>query len=186
MIYQYLNSKDYISNFVDKFHNFAQKSPILLSFVTSDKGVTIVHENSNTKYFYEWDFSVPVKGFIHMIKQNLREYHYPRISREESIEVPLTDDDKANLLAEGTNINDLPKSKTILQKQIYCIDKIIALKDVFIIINEATKESYRYKMNYSGIYFLKNYRSGKYKDLDEAGDFFFKKSTLLDKLTQEE
>ena len=66
----------------------------------------------------------------------------------------------------------------------YRIDKILALEDKFILVNEATGEQFNYKMNSSGIFFLKNYRSGVYKDLFEAGDAFFRKSTLVEKLNK--
>ena len=81
MIYNKTDSESYKDSFIQKFTNFAEKSPIILSFITSDDGVSIVHETSGTTYFYYWDFVIPVKTFIHDIKKDLAKNHYPRISR---------------------------------------------------------------------------------------------------------
>ena len=56
------------------------------------------------------------------------------------------------------------------------------MKDEFVLINEDNKKQYCYRMDGFSIYFLKNYRTGKYKDIFEAGDEFFKRSTLIKEL----
>lgn len=154
MIYKKIDSKSYIEEFKDRFTNFADKAPVLLSFLTTPEGVQVIHENSGKSYFFEWDFTVGVRAFIHHIKQQISDYHYPRISRIEK--------------------DKLGNEKEV----IYRIDKIIALKDNFIIYNEETSQSYCYHMKTSSIFFLKNYREGKFKSLAEAGDYFFKHSQI--------
>lgn len=176
MILNKIDSNKYKKDFEKSFANFAEKAPIIISYFTDDLGVVVKHENSGQKRFYEWDFTIPVKMFIHNIKQDLSYFHYPRISRIES--VPISAAKAAEYLAEGKYTTEtLPatEEKTV----IYRIDKILVFKDEFIIINEETGEQYCYKMDSSGVYFLKNYRTGKYKDPAEAGDAFFKKSTLV-------
>lgn len=184
MIYNRIDAKTYKENFSKKFRNFGDKAPIMLSYVTDDSGVTIVHENSGVSYFYEWDFSIEVKSMIHKIKQDLSTNHYPRLSRKVTVTRHLTPEEQANLIANGLSVDSVPTSVTEDTIETYRIDKILALEDKFILVDEATGDQYNYKMNSSGIFFLKNYRSGMYKDLFEAGEAFFKKSTLIEKLNK--
>lgn len=183
MIYKKINASQYRNEFCDKFSSFGEKAPIMLSFFTDELGVTVVHENSQQSYFYAWDYTIPVKSFIHKIKDDLSRMHYPRISREEEVYVPYTIEEQAEMIASGTSVDSIPKVHKETQKVTYRIDKILAMKDEFILINEESGQQYRYRMNASSIYFLKNYRQGDYKDTDEAGEAFFKKSTLLGELS---
>ena len=54
MILQKVDSEEYKESFVNKFTNFADKAPIVISFATDDLGVSVIHENSGKKYFYPW------------------------------------------------------------------------------------------------------------------------------------
>ena len=182
MLFTKIDSAKYITEFKERFSNFAQKAPILLSFIVSADKVTVIHENSGQQYAFEWDFAIPVKSFIHEIKQVLSDNHYPRIERRVTTVVPLSAEEQAALLADGVGVDNLPSVKEITASTIYRIDKVIALKDIFILQDEKTFKSYRYKMNYSSIFFLKNYRTGKYNSLEEAGDFFFSKSEFLNEM----
>jgi len=184
VLYVKTDSGKYISEFKERFSNFAQKAPILLSFIVTDREVTVIHENSGKSYNFEWDFTIPVKSFIHEIKQSLSDNHYPRIARVAVESVPLSSAEQADLLAQGTAIDSLPSHKEVTKNSLFRIDKVIALKDIFIIQSEDDYKMYRYKMNYSSIFFLKNYRTGKYKTIEEAGNFFFSKSELLNEMTQ--
>ena len=58
------------------------------------------------------------------------------------------------------------------------------MKDEFIIVDEKTNEQYCYKMNTSAFSYLRSYRSGEFKTLHEAGDVFFKKAALVNKLNK--
>lgn len=180
MIYKKIDSKKYREEFDKKFSNFGDKAPIVISVMPDEFGVSIVHENSGKRYFYEWDYTIPIKDFIHKIKQDLSYNHYPRICRLE--QVPMTPEKSAELLAQGVPADDLPSTYETVKT--YRIDKVLALKDEFIIIDELNGDQYCYKMNSSSIYFLKNYRENKYKDISEAGTEFFKKCTLVNKLSR--
>lgn len=182
MLYNKTDSNKYVSEFKTRFANFAQKAPILLSFIVADNKVTVIHENSQTAYDFEWDFTIPVKSFIHEIKQVLSDNHYPRIERVTQEETALSPEEQASLLASGVAVDELPATRKVEKRTIYRIDKVIALKDVFILQDEQTFQSFRYKMHYSSIFFLKNYRNGKYGSLAEAGEFFFSKSELLNEI----
>ncbi len=179
MLFAQVDSAKYVAEFKDKFSNFAQKAPILLSFITTDEKVTVIHENSKNQYEFEWDFTIPVKSFIHGIKQTLSDGHYPRIVKVTRTQVPLTADEQAERLTEGKETEPF---KEVEERELFKIDKVIALKDIFMIQSEDTFKTYRYRMNYSSIFFLKGYRTGKYKNLEEAGDFFFKRSTMLNEV----
>ena len=183
MIYIKTDSAKYIAEFRERFTNFAQKAPILLSFVTSDDAVQVIHENSGTTYKFEWDFTIPVKSFIHEIKQTLSDNHYPRIEKTEVVSKVLTATEQAELMASGIAADDLPTTSTQLVSELFRIDKVIALKDIIILVSEKTHRVYQYKMNYSCILFLRSYRKGKYESLKAAGDFFFSKSVLLKEIT---
>lgn len=181
MLYNKVDSGRYVEVFKDKFSNFAQKAPTLISFVTTNEGVIVVHENTGSRYEFPWDFTVPVKRFIFEIKQELIKYHYPRLELEEITEVRRSESEIAELLAEGKE--DISPVKEISKVTKYRIDKIITLKDIFILINEDTGQMFRYKMKSSSIYFLKKYRKGQFKDLKEAGKDFFERCELLGEIT---
>lgn len=185
MIYNKINSSQYREDFDKKFSNFGDKAPIMLSFATDELGVTVVHENSGKSYFYEWDYTVPVKSFIHKIKQDLSYNHYPRICREEDTIVEISSDEQADMMAMGVPSDEVPSAREVHRTVTYRIDKILAMKDEFILIDEETGEQFNYRMKGSSIYFLKSYRNGDYKDIYEAGEVFFKKSTLVSKLTKQ-
>lgn len=181
MLHEKIDSERYKAELIKKLSNFCEKAPVLLSFVTSDSGVTIVHTNSGEKYQFPWDFTVPVKTFIHNIKEVLVKNHYPRLLQIIEEEVPLTPEEQAALLEQGTTAAELPTTKIERSQKLWRIDRVIVWRDVFILIDEDTGEQYRYKMHKSCVFFLKNYRSGKYT-LETAADYFFRNSELLNKI----
>lgn len=182
MLYTKTDSVKYKSEFKSRFTNFAQKAPILISFVVSDDKVEVIHENSGMTHSFEWDFTIPVKSFIHEIKQVLSDNHYPRITRVEKKVVSLTPEEQATLMAGGVPADNVPSFKEVEISEVFKIDKVITLDDILILQSEKDFKMYRYKLNYSCIFFLKKYRKGEYKTLEEAGDFFFSKATLLNEL----
>ena len=182
MIYNRIDGNSYKEEFKKKFENFGEKAPVMLSYAMDDFGVTVVHENTGTSYFYEWDFSINIKSMIHKIKQDLIDNHYPRLKRKVEITRKITPEKQAELISNGMNINEIPDVETVIEEETYRIDKILAMKDEFILVNEKTDEQFNYKMNSSSIFFLKKYRNGEYKNLYEAGEAFFSKSVLLNQL----
>lgn len=184
MILQKVDSEEYKESFINKFTNFADKAPIVISFATDDLGVSVIHENSGKKYFYPWDFVVPIKSFIHDIKRDLSYNHYPRISREVLVSRYLTSEEQADLISKGTAVDDVPSTIEEKITEVYRIDKILVMKDEFIIVNEKTLEQYCYKMNGSAFSYLRSYRSGEFDSIKDAGDVFFKKCVLVNKLNK--
>lgn len=181
MLHEKIDSERYKAELIKKLSNFCEKAPVLLSFVTSDTGVTLVHTNSGKTYEFPWDFATPVKSFIHNIKEVLVKNHYPRLVQVIEEEVPLTPEEQAKMLEEGATADELPTTKIEKHKKMWRIDRVIVWRDVFILIDEDTEEQYRYKMHKSCVFFLKNYRSGKYT-LESAADYFFRNSELLNKI----
>lgn len=185
MIYNKIDANDYKEEFKKKFRNFGEKAPIILSFAVDDLGVTVIHENSGRKYFYEWDFTIPIKSFIHNIKQDISYKHYPRLAQKIRTVRNYTSEELSDFIANGVALDNLPSTCVEEKTILYRIDKILALKDEFVLIDEATGNQYLYKMDGSSIYFLKNYRSGQFKDVEEAGDYFFSKSKLISSAKEE-
>ena len=182
MLYNKIDSARYIEIFKDKFSNFAQKAPTLISFITTKEGVILVHENTESQYEFPWDFTIPVKSFIFEIKQHLVKYHYPRLEVEEFHSVRMSEEEIAKKLSEGKSIPD-SGLKSVKEIHKFRIDKIITLKDIFILVDEDTDKIYRYKMKSSSIFYLKRYRSGQFNSLLEAGKDFFDRCELLGEIT---
>jgi len=178
MLQQKIDSERYRADLIKKLSNFCEKSPVLLSFVTSDAGVTIIHSNSNKKYEFPWDYTKPVKSFIHDIKMVLVANHYPRMVEVTKNQIPLTPEEQAKLLEEGVDPEKLPTTREVSTSRLWRIDRVIVWRDIFILVDEQTGEQFRYKLNKSCVFFLKRYRSGGFT-LETAAEYFFKNATLL-------
>lgn len=184
MLSKKIDSVIYKETFVKKFTNFAEKAPIVISYATDDIGVTVVHENSGKKYFYPWDYSVPVKTFIHDIKRDLVANHYPRLVRTVEVTKHLTIEEQADYIAKGSKLEDLPDSITTTITEHYRIDKILVMKDELVLVNEKTLQQYTYRMKSSAFAYLRNYRTGRLGDLEEASKVFFENATLVEELNK--
>lgn len=182
MIYNKVSSQKYVSIFKKKFENFLNKAPILASLVLTPGSVQVVHENTKKKYVFPWDYTKDVKQFIFEIKKSLV-VHYPRIVKVTEENVELSSDEKADLIAKGEyTVENVPNYKKVTKRVIYRIDKVIVPQDIFIIVDEETGKTYRYKMNRPCVYYLRDYRSGKFKSLEEASDAFFKSTQFLNEI----
>jgi beta-galactosidase/beta-glucuronidase len=182
MLHQKIESGQYISEFKEKFTNFINKAPILASYVVTQQGVDVIHENSKAVYHYDWDFTKHVKTFIHDIKMEIIK-HYPRLKEVTTVEKQLTPEQQANLIEnDGISPKDVPSSRMETVSRLWRIDKVIIIRDSFILVDEDTAESFRYKMNRSCVYFLTKYRSGEFKSLEDAANYFFKNSTVVNKI----
>lgn len=184
MLSKKIDSVVYKETFIKKFTNFAEKAPIVISYATDDIGVTVVHENSGKKYFYPWDYALPIKTFIHDIKRDLIANHYPRLIRTVIVERPLTVEEQADSIANGTKLEDVSNTITETVTEHYRIDKVLILKDEVVLVNEETLQQFTYKMKTSAFSYLRNYRTGKFSDIEEASRVFFKDSTLLNELNR--
>lgn len=194
-----LNCKIWKDNFSSKFVNFCKKSPVLLSMTikiqNGEEGVLLTHVNTNSKYFFPFNYDKNPKDFIADIKQLLISKHYPRIIEEILVKHELTTEELALKIENGRSLDDLSKYEMKVEgTRIYRIDKILAWKQIAILTLEESTfkeddigQSFRYKFNGGSlVIFLKNYRSGKFKSLEEASEYFLSNSLLIDTLKKAE
>jgi len=178
MLYGKLSAEKYKGTLIKKLSNFCDKAPILLKFITSDRGVTIIHVNSDIRYQFDWDFDLPIKTFIFNIKSVLLEKHYPRMVQVVTTSVALTAEEQARLF-EDSDSTDVPTTKIVEERILWTITRVLVYKDIFLIQRDGERDQYRFKMNRSCIHFLQGYRNNEYT-LESAAEFFFKNSQLID------
>ncbi len=181
MLYQKNNSEEYIKQFRKRFTNFCEKMPILVSFVTTNSGVQVIDETTNKVYDFDWDFSIPVKTFIYGIKNIFTEQCYPIIEKVEKTIQPISKERQIKLAETGIPFEKIPTSEEIETSTKYLIDKVLVVKDIFIIKNLESNKMFRYKMNKSSVFFLKKLRSGELNQV-EAGKYFFDNSSFLNEI----
>ena len=185
MLCEKIDSQSYMEDFKKRFVNFVEKSPVKLSIIITPTEVQVIDEYTQQGHAFTWDFSIPVKSFIHGIKQNLVERCYPVNHKVEHIEVPVSEKEQIELASKGLPLDNIPTR--VYKKRVteYLIDKVVIYKDMFILVDRATGQSYRYKLNKSSVFFLKDLRSKKF-NRETAGDFFFANATLMNEIHQKE
>jgi hypothetical protein len=181
MLYQKNDSTLYIQEFKRKFNNFAIKAPVILSYTTTPTGVQVVNESTSMVYEFSWDFSIPIKSFIHGIKEILVESCYPVLDLIEETEKALTGDEQISMASSGTPLDSIPTKYKIGVYHRYRIDKVIIVKDIFLLVDLETKKIYRYQLHKSSVFFLQKIRTGKLNPA-QAADYFFKNATLLNEV----
>ena len=193
MIAETINGEKWKQTAVKKLISFCEKCPCLLSIKTAvhkgDDGVFVIHKNTGMQYFFSWDYNLDPKDFIHNIKVFLEKKHYPILIETITEEHKLSKEELALMVEEGRSINDLPQyEERVKEKILWRIDKVILWKDIVILVkidnkNNEISNQYRYKYNKSLVIFLKKYRSGDFKTLEEAGNDFFKNAILVNEIT---
>lgn len=196
MIAETINGEKWKQTAVKKLISFCEKCPCLLSIKTAvhkgDDGVFVIHKNTGMQYFFPWDYNLDPKDFIHNIKVFLEKKHYPILIETITEEHKLSKEELALMVEEGRSINDLPQyEERVKEKVLWRIDKVILWKDIVILVkidnkNNEISNQYRYKYNKSLVIFLKKYRSGDFKTLEEAGNDFFKNAILVNEITPKE
>jgi hypothetical protein len=160
----------------------------------SEEGVLITHVNSNSKYFYPFNYDINPKDFIAQIKSFLVKNHYPRLIEEILEKHELSSEELAIEVEKGVDITKLNKYEMrVIGTRQFRIDKILSWKNIAILtLEESSFEddeinaNFRYKFSGSIVIFLKNYRSGKFRTLEEASEYFFSNSLLIDRITTKE
>lgn len=196
MIAETINGEKWKQTAVKKLISFCEKCPCLLSIKTAvhkgDDGVFVIHKNTGMQYFFPWDYNLDPKDFIHNIKVFLEKKHYPILIETITEEHKLSKEELALMVEEGRSINDLPQyEERVKEKVLWRIDKVILWKDIVILVkidnkNNEISNQYRYKYNKSLVIFLKKYRSGDFKTLEEAGNDFFRNAILVNEITPKE
>jgi hypothetical protein len=107
----------------------------------------------------------------------------------------LSAEELAKKVEEHKSVDNLSKYEMRTKgTRVYRIDKILAWKQIAILTLESSTfnedelgSNYRYKFNGGSlVIFLKNYRSGKFKSLEEASEFFMQNSLLIDEIIKKE
>ena len=190
MLYEKIDCVSYRKETSQKLTSFLQKSPCLFSFLADDEGIIIIlvggqKTSGEQKTFkFDWDYTIPIKSFIHKIKTTLYEY-YPRLSRSRVETRPLSAERASEMIASGGSLDELPTTETVRVDETFVIDKVILLKNIFILKNEKTGTHSKYKLD-NGVFFLKNWRVGKYESAKEAGDEFFAEAIYLGDISGQE
>ena len=190
MLYEKIDCVSYRKETSQKLTSFLQKSPCLFIFLADDEGIIIIlvggqKTSGEQKTFkFDWDYTIPIKSFIHKIKTTLYEY-YPRLSRSRVETRPLSAERASEMIASGGSLDELPTTETVRVDETFVIDKVILLKNIFILKNEKTGTHSKYKLD-NGVFFLKNWRVGKYESAKAAGDEFFAEAIYLGDISGQE
>ena len=190
MLYEKIDCVSYRKETSQKLTSFLQKSPCLFSFLADDEGIIIIlvggqKTSGEQKTFkFDWDYTIPIKSFIHKIKTTLYEY-YPRLERSRVETRPLSAERASEMIASGGSLDELPTTETVRVDETFVIDKVILLKNIFILKNEKTGTHSKYKLD-NGVFFLKNWRVGKYENAKAAGDEFFAEAVYLGDINGQE
>lgn len=202
LVENYCSPKLWESTFQKKFSNFCKKSSIMLSMTIEirdgRKGVTVTHANTNSDYFFPFDYKKNVKDFIAEIKEVLVQKHYPRIIEQVYEQHENTREELVSELEKDpTKVDSLSKySMKLTGQRLFRIDKVLQWKNIaFLYLEESTFKDdkvgvyYKYLYNKSLIVYMRKYRKGDFDSLEKAGEEFFKNSSLisiLDKPTEGE
>lgn len=186
MIGEKLNSEGYKRQVYSKFVSFSEKSPLLLDLKTGSEngvdGLKVSIRGKDKSFFYPWDFETEPKSFIHRIKVDLRAW-YPILEETIYDEHETTADEIRDFLERGYLVTEIPRTQRVqVGTKTWLIDKVVVWRDIAILEDVATGDQFRFKMNTNLVLFLKKYRSGGFSGPSDAGEAFFSRSSLLNKI----
>ena len=201
LVENYCSPKLWENTFQKKFSNFCKKSSIMLSMVIEikdgRKGVTVTHVNTDSDYFFPFNYKENVKDFIAEIKNVLVEKHYPRIVEQVFEQHENTKEELVEELEKDpTKINQLSKySLRLAGVRLFRIDKVLQHKDIaFLYLENSTFKDdkiglyykYLYDRRKSLVIYMRKYRKGEFESLEKAGEEFFKNSSLISILNKKD
>lgn len=198
LINDILTTEKWEKSFQKKFSNFCTKSPVLLKMSIriqdGQKGVLVSHVNSDKVYFFPFDYDQNVKDFIANIKRVLVNNHYPRLIQVLYENHKKTNEELAQELERGEKVDSLTQyCMRKVGERLYRIDKVLPWKNIAILILEKTDipqdkigTTLKYSYQKSLVLFLKNYRTGVFKSIDEASEDFFNNSLLVSEISKKE
>ena len=190
-----LKTKDWEKDVVQKLSSYSKKAPVLISIEVGMNdnvaGVFVTHVNTDTKYFFSWDYTKDPKAFVHQVKEVLFSKHYPRLVETVYEKKEITPRDVAIALEKRRDPTKLELKKVGVR--MYVLDKVILWKNVVMLkLENSTVKGdelggvYRYKYGGSLVYYLRKYRTGKFSSLEEASKAFFSNALYVDKLGEKE
>lgn len=188
MIVEKQNSDGYRRQVFSKFVSFSEKSPLLLDVRSTEQdgreGLRVGIRDTDTVFFYPWAPDVEPKTFIHTIKLDLEGY-YPTLDSQVYEEHPTSQSEILDYLERGFKVGEIPKvNRTLSAVRHWRIDKVVVWRDIAILVDIDTGGQFRYKLNTNLVLFLKKYRSGAFVDKLAAGEYFFERASLLNKIDQ--
>jgi hypothetical protein len=160
----------------------------------NEDGVYIIHRGTGNRYFFKFNPEIEEKTFIFNIKQFLIPKHYPRLVESITEPVELSPEELAKKIEEGIDPKYLKKIELReIGQRLYRIDKSIIWKSIFILVLEDIQlygeqkqvvptNVLRYRLNSNAASFLKKYRSGGFKSIEEASKEFFSNSILINEI----
>lgn len=186
MIGEKLNSEGYKRQVYSKFVSFSEKSPLLLDLKThtegGTEGIQVSIRGRDKTFFYPWDFQEDPKSFIHRVKVDLMVW-YPTLEEIVYDEHETTADEIRDFLERGYQVTEIPRTQRVqVGIRSWRIDKVVVWRDIAILEDLTTGEQFRFKMNTNLVLFLKKYRSGGFLNPKDAGEAFFSRSSLLNKI----
>lgn len=182
MIDNQINEKEFKSEFLKRFRNFCEKTPIFISFIAEDGGVRIFKTYSACEMEqimeYKFDYTLSVKQNIHEIKKTLVQEHYPIIQHTTYKEVRPSAERLNKLVERGEiSISEAPTyTETIGLSTPYLIDKVIMNRDELHLLNIEEEKREVYKMKKPVSIFLRKLTNG---ELERAGNYFFENATRV-------
>lgn len=196
MLNKSVNGHKWVSIALDKLKAYLGRAPIIVSDITGtvngQDGIFIILNDQKKKNFFPYEYEMEPKVWVHNIKNWLVNY-YPRLIETITAPVELTPDEKALIVEKTGSLDNIPDYQNkIVQSNSWRIDKILAHRDIFLLMKEGEISSTgdfvpaqnpimrRFKYTGSTILFLKKYRSSTYKDLDEISKDFFENAIPLD------
>jgi hypothetical protein len=105
--------------------------------------------------------------------------HYPRL-----VETTYSTQRKTpeEIVESFVNSNNSEMLKVVKHERLWRIERVIVKLDNFILVDEDSGDQFLWKMNSPCTFFLKKYRSGGFKSLEEAWNEFVSKSELIHKI----
>ena len=165
--------------FKRRFTNFAENSPLILRFEYDDKTVRIIDELCGIDIEKPFDYAESVSDFIHTLRGELLPY-YPELCKKVEKTRKISSNEVVELLLKGKPISEIPEEVTDVIYERYRVDKYIASKNLYFVTLLSDAKVEKYSIEPFGIFFIKNFREGKYADPIEAGDAFFRKAVKVE------
>lgn len=184
--YQEFNKRKFLEDFKRKFNNVLKKAPIQARVKVIENDVFIeVNGYKNNPIKYTFDFSIPLKRNIFLIREELKKLTFPIIEKEFEIEEDYSPEEVEKLIYDKHyNVEDALNAKKIIKsKKKFRLERVIIDRDEVFIEDLDTQERKRYRL--IGIsFFLYGLRNGKF-NASSGGNYFFSKAQFLNDILPE-
>lgn len=179
---------EFIQRFVDKFSNALLRMPVLIE----DNNCIILNDElkftvNGEEFSYKLNFLQTVEKNIFEIRKDMSDRVFPIVAFSHKREESLSTKEINELLSKGVSLEEaLSRTKEIVEKEIFVINRINITKDEFFLKNvedETDERMYKLKTMPVSI-LLKRLRTGKLTP-EEAGDLLEDKAIFIKKIYPE-